>query len=99
MTLRELKEGDRAIISRVRGRGPFRRRLMEMGFIPGETVFVERYAPLRDPIEFVVKEYHVSLRREEAAMVEVIHPALERAADVPAGRHRGRRRRHRWGEK
>jgi Fe2+ transport system protein FeoA len=95
MTLRDLKEGDLATIARVRGRGPFRRRLMEMGFVPGETVLVERYAPLRDPVEFVVKQYHVSLRREEAAMVEVIHPVPEHVAELPAGGRR-RRRRHRW---
>jgi DtxR family Mn-dependent transcriptional regulator len=49
----------------------FRHRLLEMGFLSGEIVTLERVAPLRDPMEFVIKGYHVSLRREEAAQVVV----------------------------
>jgi Fe2+ transport system protein FeoA len=47
---------------------------MEMGFLPGAEVAVVKYAPLRDPVEFVVKGYHVSLRREEAERVLVAEP-------------------------
>jgi ferrous iron transport protein A len=74
--LRELKEGDRATIIEVGGAGPFRRRLLEMGFLPGTVVLIKKYAPLNDPIEFVLKGYHVSLRREEAenVLVELIAP-------------------------
>jgi len=96
MTLRDIKEGDTARIVRVSGSGPFRQRLMEMGFVPGETVFVERYAPLRDPIEFVVKQYHVSLRRVDAALIEVVSPNSD--YDTPAGPGRNRRR-NRWGRR
>jgi Fe2+ transport system protein FeoA len=71
MTLSELKEGDTATVSRVGGQGDFRRRLLEMGFLRGTEIYVEKYAPLRDPIEIVLKGYHVSLRVEEAAQVEV----------------------------
>ncbi len=71
VTLGDLKEGDRAEIKSVGGQGAFKRRLLEMGFMPGTTVVVKKYAPLRDPIEFVVKGYHVSLRREEAHKVVV----------------------------
>ena len=67
--LSELREGEKGIIARLNGSGPFRKRLQEMGFIRGVEVFVEKYAPLRDPIELVVKGYHVSLRVDEAAMV------------------------------
>ena len=67
--LRELKEGDLAVISAVKGSGAFRRRLFEMGFLPGSEVLVKKYAPLRDPIEFVVMGTHVSLRRDEAENV------------------------------
>ena len=70
-TLRDLREGDRATIEAICGCGPFKRRLLEMGFMPGTTVLIKKYAPLRDPIEFVVKGYHVSLRREEAQRVLV----------------------------
>ena len=67
--LSDLREGERGVIARVNGRGRFRKRLQEMGFIKGAEVFVEKYAPLRDPIELVLKGYHVSLRVEEAAQI------------------------------
>ena len=67
--LSEFKEGERGVIARLNGTGSFRKRLQEMGFIRGSEVLVEKYAPLRDPIELVIKGYHVSLRVEEAAQV------------------------------
>ena len=67
--LSELREGERGVIARVNGKGRFRKRLQEMGFIKGAEVFVEKYAPLRDPIELVLKGYHVSLRVGEAAQI------------------------------
>ena len=67
--LSRFKEGERGVIIKVEGSGAFRKRLQEMGFIKGTEVFVEKYAPLRDPVELVVKGYHVSLRVEEAAQV------------------------------
>lgn len=82
-TLKDLKEGDRAVIVSIAGHGAFKRRLLEMGFVPGTEIFVKKYAPLRDPIEFVVKGYHVSLRCEEAQLVFIrpeepfIHDAHE----------------------
>jgi len=67
--LSQFREGERGVIVQVQGAGAFRKRLQEMGFIKGTEVFVEKYAPLRDPVELVVKGYHVSLRVEEAARV------------------------------
>jgi len=67
--LSRFKEGERGVIIKIQGRGAFRKRLQEMGFIRGTEVFVEKYAPLRDPVELIVKGYHVSLRVEEAAQV------------------------------
>ncbi|MBW2149194.1 MAG: FeoA domain-containing protein [Deltaproteobacteria bacterium] len=67
--LSQLREGQRGVIKRIAGRGYFRHRLMEMGFTPGSEVYVEKYAPLKDPIEYILKGYHVSLRRGEAANV------------------------------
>lgn len=69
--LSELSPGESAEIVRVHAPGWFRHRLLEMGFLAGEVVTLERVAPLRDPMEFVIKGYHVSLRREEAARVVV----------------------------
>lgn len=76
--LSELKTGEKGIIERVTGVGRFRQRLMEMGFVPGTEILVEKYAPLRNPIEYVLKGYHVSLRHDEAEKVEV--RALEEQA-------------------
>ncbi len=72
MNLSELKSGDKAIILKVRGRGAFRKRIIEMGFIVGKQVIVVKNAPLRDPIEYNVMGYEVSLRRSEADLIEVV---------------------------
>jgi len=71
MTLAELKNGEKAIITKVRGRGAFRKRIIEMGFIVGKQVIVVKNAPLRDPIEYNLMGYDLSLRRSEAALIEV----------------------------
>lgn len=71
MYLSEMEEGQVGVITRVGGDGSFRRRLLEMGFIKGSEIYVEKYAPLKDPIELVIKGYHVSLRVEEAAQITV----------------------------
>ncbi len=71
MNLSELREGQTATVTRIGGEGPFRRRLLEMGFLRGTQIYVEKYAPLKDPIELILKGYHVSLRVEEAADIEV----------------------------
>ena len=69
--LNELRNGDRGIIERITGTGRFRQRLMEMGFVPGAEIVVEKYAPLKDPIEYILKGYHVSLRHTEAEKIMV----------------------------
>ena len=71
MLLSELKESQRATILRVGGSGAFRKRLLEMGVLKGTEVFVEKYAPLKDPLELIVKGYHISMRVEEAAKILV----------------------------
>jgi Fur family ferric uptake transcriptional regulator len=73
-TLRDYKEGQKGRIQGVRGEGRFRKRLLEMGFVKGTEVYVEKYAPLFDPVEYVVKGYHVSLRREEAEKILMSEP-------------------------
>lgn len=72
MRLSELKTGEKAVIVRVNGHGSFRKRLIEMGFIRGKQVSVILNAPLKDPIEYEIIGYKLSLRREEAAQIEVI---------------------------
>ena len=72
MVLSELQTGQQAVIVRVHGHGSFRKRLIEMGFIQGKAVRVVLNAPLRDPIEYEIIGYKVSLRREEARLIEVV---------------------------
>ncbi|MCF6246730.1 MAG: FeoA domain-containing protein [Desulfobacula sp.] len=66
-----MKVGQEGVILKVSGKSVLRRRLLEMGINRGSMIYVEKYAPLRDPIELVVKGYHVSLRVEEAANILV----------------------------
>ena len=66
-----LRPGQRATITRVNGMGALRRRFIEMGIVKGETILIERHAPLGDPVEYFIKGYHLALRKEEAAHIEV----------------------------
>jgi len=91
MKLSELHTGERGVIVKVYGHGGFRKRIVEMGFVKGKTVKVLLNAPLHDPIEYELLGYKISLRREEAALVEVISesearglPALGGAETLPA---------------
>ncbi len=79
MFLSDLKTGESAVIIKVSGHGGFRRRILEMGFVRGQKVVAILNAPLRDPIKYSLMGYEVSLRRSEAAMVEVMTPAEARA--------------------
>ena len=75
MRLSELKTGQSATVVKVLGHGGFRRRIMEMGFVRGSAVTVVLNAPLKDPIEYQILGYNISLRRSEAQMIEVITEA------------------------
>ena len=72
MRLSELKTGERGVIVKVNGHGGFRKRIIEMGFVRGNKVKVILNAPLRDPIEYEIIGYKISLRREQAEKIEVI---------------------------
>lgn len=72
MLLSELRNGEVGIIAKVKGRGAFRKRITEMGFVKGKQVLVVKNAPLKDPIEYSIMGYEVSLRRSEASLIEVI---------------------------
>lgn len=69
--LSELKEGERARVQRINCDLPVKSKLLAMGVVPGVEIKLEKIAPLGDPIDIVVKGYHLSLRREEAACIEV----------------------------
>lgn len=72
MTLDMLQSGERGKIIKVRGRGPFRKRILEMGFVSGQQVDVVKNAPFKDPVEYKIMGYNVSLRRSEAHLIDVI---------------------------
>ena len=72
MKLSELKTGNRGVIVKVQGHGGFRKRIIEMGFVRGQTVEVLLNAPLQDPVKYHLMGYEVSLRRQEAELIEVV---------------------------
>ncbi len=84
MLLSDLKTGESAVVIKVLGHGGFRRRILEMGFVRGQRVVAVLNAPLRDPIKYGIMGYEVSLRRSEAAMVEVL-TVEEARAILPTG--------------
>ncbi len=73
--LSELLPGEEATVVRVGAQGAIRQRLIEMGFVRGAHLRLERLAPLGDPMELVIKGYHLSLRREEGACITVAREA------------------------
>ncbi len=75
MKLSELRTGERGVIVKVSGHGGFRKRIVEMGFIKGKTVEVLLNAPLQDPVKYKIMGYEVSLRHQEADMIEVVNAA------------------------
>ena len=77
MILSELRTGEKAYIVKVKGHGGFRKRIVEMGFIKGQQVEVMLNAPLQDPVKYKVMGYEVSLRRQEAEMIEVSTDELD----------------------
>lgn len=70
-TLDKLRPGDRGVVSALQGDGFLHQRLLEMGLFDGAEVEVIRLAPLGDPMEIIVQGYHLSLRKSEAALVEL----------------------------
>ena len=83
MRLSELKTGEKGVIVKVLGHGGFRKRIVEMGFIKGKTVEVILNAPLKDPIKYRLLGYEISLRRQEAEMIEVVSEQEARTTQNP----------------
>ncbi len=71
MTLSQLKVGERGTVTAVNGEGAIRRRLFDMGITPGAEVYLRKKAPLGDPIEIAIRGYELTLRKAEAAHVEI----------------------------
>lgn len=71
LPLSDLRVGESGVIVKMDIKGKARQRFLAMGLIKGETVTVKRVAPLGDPIDFIVKGYHLSLRKSEASEILV----------------------------
>ena len=83
MRLSELNTGEKGVIVKVLGHGGFRKRIVEMGFIKGKTVEVILNDPLKDPIKYRLLDYEISLRRQEAEMIEVVSEQEARTTQSP----------------
>ena len=70
-SLKELRPGEKGKITKVSGEGLIRRRILDMGVIPGSEIEMQRVAPLGDPVEVKIKGYCLSLRKNEAANIYV----------------------------
>jgi Fe2+ transport system protein FeoA len=69
--LSEIKVGEKCKVSRVIAEAGIKRKLLDMGIVPGVEIHIKKYAPLGDPVDVLVKGYHLSLRREEAKAIAV----------------------------
>ena len=70
-TLKEVKIGETVKVSKINGEGAVKRRIMDMGITRGTEIYVRKVAPLGDPLEVTVRGYELSIRKADAAMVDV----------------------------
>ena len=70
-TIREVKSGETVTVVKLNGEGAVKRRIMDMGITKGCSVYIRKVAPLGDPVEVTVRGYELSVRKEDAQMVEV----------------------------
>jgi ferrous iron transport protein A len=70
-TLKDVKLGRTVRVTKINGEGAVKRRIMDMGVVKGVDIFVRKVAPLGDPVEVTVRGYELSLRKEDAQMIEV----------------------------
>ena len=72
-TLKEVKSGETVQVLKLSGSGAVKRRIMDMGITKGCSIFVRKVAPLGDPVEVTVRGYELSLRKEDAQMIEIVY--------------------------
>ena len=70
-TLKDVRVGETVTVAKLHGEGPVKRRIMDMGITKGVSVYVRKVAPLGDPVEVTVRGYELSLRKADAAMIQV----------------------------
>ena len=85
MTLNQLEIGRYATIISVGGEGSLRQHFLDMGMIPGQKVKLMQYAPLGDPMELLINGYSLTLRKAEAALIEIAPAEADEAADKGTG--------------
>ena len=71
MNLRDVRVGQTAKVVKVHGEGPVRRRIMDMGITKGQKIYVQKVAPLGDPMEVTIRNYELSVRKADCEMIEV----------------------------
>ena len=71
MNLREARVGETVKVVKVHGEGPVRRRIMDMGITKGQKIYVQKVAPLGDPMEITIRNYELSVRKADCEMIEV----------------------------
>lgn len=71
-TLKQMKPGDTVTVAKISGEGALKRRIMDMGITKGVEIFVRKVAPLGDPVEITVRGYELSLRKDDAELIEVL---------------------------
>ena len=76
MTLKEVSVGQTVRVKKLKGEGAVKRRIMDMGIVKDVEIFVRKVAPLGDPVELTLRGYELSIRKDEAALVEVEVVAL-----------------------
>lgn len=89
LRLSDVPTGEACVIVKVHGHGSFRNRIVEMGFVKGEKVSVIKNAPLRDPIEYKIMDTHISLRRSESELIEVVNLSELAGEDVKESGYNG----------
>ena len=70
-TLNQVKVGETVKVTKIAGEGPIKRRIMDMGITKGVEIYVRKVAPLGDPVEMTVRNYELSVRKADAAIIEV----------------------------
>lgn len=72
MTLRDIKVGSTCTVKKIHGEGALKRRIMDMGITKGVEIYVRKVAPLGDPIEIKVRGYELSIRKNDAELIEIV---------------------------
>jgi len=71
-SLKDAKVGDTVVVAKLHGEGPVKKRIMDMGLVKGVEVFIRKVAPLGDPIELSLRGYELSIRKKDAAIIEIL---------------------------